>query len=202
MVFNKTYIITGLLVILSCCLSFHKIGVRQSQDRISRVTVNSDDLRLDQIQGLVFLGDKAFTGICEKNDAYGNLLSKTFYVKGKKHGLHQKFFYNQELSFESMYSDGKLQGNATSWWSNGNKRTVSHYENGLAQGIQLQWYKSGQLFKKINLVDGKESGLQQSWRENGKLYNNYEVHDGRVYGLKRSKLCFKLDNENVSYAQD
>jgi len=162
-------------------------------------TVLSDALVLNKNKGIVFYNGQLFTGTAISKYPNDSIASSIDYVNGKKEGIYRKWFQNGKLSFEANYVNGKQHGKTYTWWSNGNLRTTSNFANGIPDGEQLQYYKSGSLFKKIQLVKGKEEGLQQSWRENGKLYNNYEAKNGRIFGLKRSKLCFKLDDEEVQY---
>ncbi len=161
--------------------------------------VHADSLLLDRQDGLTYYLDQPFSGTAVTRYANDSLATSVQFVRGRREGFFQKWFRDGKLSYKAHYSAGKQHGKSYSWWSNGNLRTESHFSNGIPNGVQLQYYKSGARFKRINLVDGREEGVQQSWRENGKLYNNYEARNGRIFGLKRSKLCYKLDDEEVQY---
>lgn len=159
--------------------------------------VSEDSLFLNKSTGVTYYQNQPFTGRAISKYDNDSLALLIEYVNGKKDGCYKKFFPNGELSYDATYTNGKLNGKSRTWWSNGKLRTESSFTDGVPDGIQLQYYKPGLLFKKINLAMGKEEGLQQSWRENGKLYNNYEAKNGRIYGLKRSKLCYKLEDEEI-----
>lgn len=198
MQFNKLFVL-AIVAFLGCNSSGN--NAKQEELHLSPVAVEKpvpqDALIFDKSAGIVYYDNRPFTGVAITRYANGLLASSMEFVEGKRQGKYKKFFADGELSYEANYANGKLHGTSKTWWKNGNLRTMSNFVNGVADGVQLQYYKSGALFKKINLVMGKEEGLQQSWRENGKLYNNYEARNGRIFGLKRSKLCFKLDDEKV-----
>ena len=163
--------------------------------------VEAGRLELRAGQGVVVLDGLPYSGESFRHDQGGRLVERIVYRQGKKHGVQEMWFENGTRSFSSTYVAGKRHGETRSWWRNGNARTHSEFVDGRADGTQLQWYASGAKFKEMRLRGGREVGLQQSWRENGKLYNNYEVHDGRIYGLKRSKLCFRLDDEEIQISR-
>lgn len=199
MQFNKLYVL-ALLFLLGCNSSENiKEEGLQPNSMVVHYPVSQDSLLLDKSNGISYYQNQPLTGNAISKYDDGVLAISIDYKDGRKDGLYKKFFHNGELSFEAHYLNGKLNGKNRTWWSNGNLRTESNFVEGVPDGVQLQYYKTGQLFKKINLVMGQEEGLQQSWRENGKLYNNYEAKNGRIFGLKRSKLCFKLDDEKVQY---
>ncbi len=199
MQFNKLYAL-ALLFLLGCNSSEKKNQEElYSHSIIAEHPVFQDALILNQSNGVVYYKNLPFTGNAIAQYDNGVLAISIDYKDGRKDGQYKKFFPNGELSFEAYYTNGKQNGKNRTWWSNGNLRTESNFVDGVPDGVQFQYYKTGQLFKKINLTMGQEEGLQQSWRENGKLYNNYEAKNGRIFGLKRSKLCFKLDDEEVQY---
>ncbi len=166
---------------------------------LAGTVITSDSVYLNRALGLVFYQGCVFTGTVTSRYSNDTIAASIDYVLGKRHGSYQKWFENGRLSYSTNYVNGKQNGKATSWWRNGNIRSEAHFVAGVPEGVQTQYYQSGSLFKKMHLVNGKEQGRQQSWRENGKLYNNYEAKNGRVFGLKRSKLCFKLSDENIVF---
>lgn len=198
MPFNKTIrhlLVGGIgsLILLTSCES----SVTKTEEIVPTDTVATMALLLIPEEGLTYLDELPYTGYALQQYANGERASLTAYLNGKKHGTQIKWFEDGDISAVSEYHHGKLEGTSSTWWRNGNLRTVSAFSDGVAHGTQRQYYESGALFKEINLDRGIESGMQRSWRENGKIYNNYEARDGRIYGLKRSKLCFKLEDEKV-----
>lgn len=199
MQYNNIYILI-LLLFCSCTENVHeqkKLGNNTSiyKDKTKEVLI--EELIFEREKGLLLYNEDLFTGIAVKYYSNDILKEKTHYLNGVKDGSKQKWFESGLLSFETTYEKGIQNGTATSWWKNGNPRSKAHFDKGVVNGTQYQWYKSGSKFKEINIVDGKEEGMQRSWRENGKIYNNYEARNGRIFGLKRSKLCFKLNDETL-----
>ena len=154
-------------------------------------------LILHPAEGLVYLDEIPFSGTGVEHYADGKVFEKIGYLKGKKRGLHQKWFESGALAFEAQYFENKLHGKSSSWWSNGKIRSESNFDFGKSHGLQTEWYNSGVKFKESNLNQGLEEGMQRAWRENGKIYINYEAKNGRIFGLKRSNLCFELEDETV-----
>ncbi|MEM6293402.1 MAG: toxin-antitoxin system YwqK family antitoxin [Myxococcota bacterium] len=165
--------------------------------RATEVEVPRARLELQAAQGMMTMQGVPFSGVATRLHPNGVPAERVTYRLGKKHGQASMWFEDGTASFRSELVAGRRDGLTRTWWRNGSPRTRSFFVDGKPHGLQTQWYVSGAKFKEMRLVHGQAQGLQQSWRENGKLYNNYEVHDGRIYGLKRSKLCFRLDDEVV-----
>lgn len=196
--YRVIYISVYIVMVLLSCSSHSESGLSTAAiDQLETKEVNESQLDLKPREGLVYDQGELFTGTAVSFYDNGTKAQSVDYVNGLKDGKKLMWFENGDISFESLYIGGKQNGVTKSWWRNGHLRSLSNFENGVPEGVQTQWYKSGAIFKKSILTNGKEEGLQQSWRENGKLYNNYEVKNGKIYGLRRSKLCFKLEDEIV-----
>lgn len=171
-----------------------------SSEAVVLVEVAWEELEVAPASGLVMLDGQPFSGASLRWHTNGVLGQRIEYRMGKKHGMHESWFANGRLAYRGNYASGRKHGAVETWWSNGTQRTASSYEHGVAQGSQYEWYQSGALFKEVHLVDGLESGLQRAWRENGALFANYEARDGRTFGMKRSKLCYTIQEEEITLA--
>lgn len=160
--------------------------------------VSKKQLVLKSEQGLVYYGNKVFTGLSVDLYSDGSIREKIEYKNGKRNGSIARWFPSGIKSYEGNYINNKLSGTILSWWANGNLRKENNFDNGKLHGIQKQWYQSGKKFKVLNINQGKEEGIQTAWRENGKIYTNYEARDGRIYGLKRANLCYQLESEELA----
>lgn len=192
--------VLGLSVLILSCTQNRNIS---HQGKLSPTQVfegiHQDSLMLNKEEGLVYYQGAPFSGSAYQY--YVDSLPAIFseYLRGKRHGLYQKWFPDGSISYEVSYLQGKMEGIAKTWWNNGNFRSETPFKEGLTEGTQIQYYRSGALFKKRRLVAGREEGLQQAWRENGKIYNNYEAKNGRIFGLKRANLCYEISDESVTY---
>ncbi len=191
-----TSLISFVLVI---SLSYCKSPEEEVEVAVASKKVPMSEIKFKQGEGVTYHDGIPFTGEAFSEYESGVKAISAIYIDGKKNGPYIKWFPSGLKSFESNYANDKRHGETISWWKNKNIRSKSNYVNGVGEGEQWQWYFSGAKFKRIQLVNGREQGIQQSWRENGKLYNNYEARDGRVFGLKRSKLCYKLDDEIIQF---
>ena len=185
------------LLLFSSCMEGSSNEKSDLKTSILSNKVSKKELYLDKDKGIVYHNKIPFSGISVLKYGNGILAETIMYIDGRKQYETKKWFYNGRMSYITHYLDGKQNGISKTWWKNGILRTEATYKNGKVHGVQKQWYKSGEIFKEMNIEYGKEVGLQRAWRENGKIYNNYEAKNGRIFGLKRSKLCFKLQEEDV-----
>jgi antitoxin component YwqK of YwqJK toxin-antitoxin module len=195
MLLDKIYLF--ILILYGSITSPENSVLLSTENPFAGNEVEEQLLMLHPSEGLVYLGAIPFSGTSVEYYADGKVFEKIQYLKGKKHGLNQKWFESEALAYEAYHFENKLHGTSKSWWSNGNIRTESNFELGKSHGLQTEWYSSGVKFKESNLDRGLEEGMQRAWRENGKVYVNYEAKNARIFGLKRSNLCFELENENV-----
>ena len=190
----------GLTIFLIYSCSEDKSDTRKDSTSLgrSKIVVSSKQLKLNELEGLVYHNSVLFTGsaITYSSDV---LVEEIFYKDGLKHGSFKKWYQNGLLSYHCHFINGKQEGLAKSWWKNGNIRSESRYTDGVANGIQRQWYSTGEKFQELNLVNGREEGMQRTWRKNGKLYNNYEARNGRIFGLKRANLCYSIKDEESRF---
>jgi antitoxin component YwqK of YwqJK toxin-antitoxin module len=198
--YSKSAYIAILVTLIFWGAKFYTDSDVISIDSIDKgLVVLKDSLTLNANKGLVYYGDKPFTGVSESFYFNGIQADYISYQKGKQHGKRYKWFPSGVMSEECNFAEGRRQGKSTSWWSNGKKRSEANFQSGVVHGLQKQWYASGNIFKELQLKNGLEDGIQKAWRENGKLYTNYEARNGRIFGLKRANLCYQLDEEEVQY---
>ena len=164
---------------------------------IDSVTVNKNDLKLNQLEGKWYYKQLPFNGYSLKYYPNGKLEEKLGFYNGKREGVAKRWSENGVLRLESHYDKNKLVGSYKTWWENGALASEATYVDGNMQGIVKKWYPSGQIAKERRLVNGKEDGLQKAWLKNGKLYVNYEAKNGRIFGMRRANSCYQLKDEVV-----
>lgn len=159
---------------------------------VPSVEVNKDDSQIKIKNGLVYYGDKLFSGILIENYTDGKEKSQTEHYKGQKWGRELKWYHSGQLYTERFYKDGIKDSTNSGYWSNGNKKFEYQFSNGNYNGSFKEWYPDGNLSIWMNYKNGKEDGNQRGWRENGKLFINYVVKNGKTYGVVKSRLCYSV----------
>jgi len=101
----------------------------------------------------------------------GSLKCKYTLRFGKKDGLYQDWFYNEQRREECHYRDGKRDGMYQRWYR-GADNSISDRENGQKE-IEC-YYRDGNL-----------DGLFQRWHSNGQKWEEYYYRDGKKEGLMR-----------------
>ena len=166
---------------------------------VPNTEINKKDVTLHPNEGKWYYKNQPFSGYIVMYHENSVLAERVGYYNGKKEGLAQKWYPDENLLKTSIYRQNRLNGKVISWWPNGMISTESNYIDGKKHGLQKKWYSNGQLSRQTTSSYGKEEGLQQAWLDNGKIYANYEVKNGRIFGLKRSNLCYQLKDENIQY---
>ena len=192
------YIIVLICVFGACKNQVSKNTTLSTEKIIPIISVDKNELELNQLKGKWFYNDEPFNGYGIKVYENDSLSEKTGFYKGKREGADLKFFENGSVKRKAFYVDNKLQGQKLNYSIDGNLISESNYKEGKLNGVQKVWFDNGTLAKKRNLKEGKEEGLQQAWLENGKIYVNYEAKNGRVFGMKRANLCYQLKNEKIA----
>jgi len=157
------------------------------QAKVDNLDINNKELTL--ANGLMLYKEKPYTGtLFSKTDTLTTY--KVTYVKGKKHGKEQKFFFNGDMAELRFFNDGIKNGTHHSWWNKDQLKSVKHFDSlGNYTGPHLEWYSNGQLTKELNYINGKEDGPQKKWDITGKITANYIVVNGERFGLIGSKKC-------------
>ena len=113
------------------------------------------------------------------------------YLDGKKHGIVQVFFKNNnKLRYKGNYNNGLMDGKWTYYWENGNKKVEGSFKNGNGSnknkitkvptngrdGMWSSWHMNGKKWSELNFINGKKNGKQINWYDNGQkeVEGNYE----------------------------
>ena len=151
---------------------------------IPDVRILSTDSLLHRKNGVLFLGDTAFSGMLVEVYDGGATKSRTPYFNGREQGVAWGWYPDGTKMFEREYNAGKREGMHYGWWENGTLKFKYQFRNDLNEGEAQDWFPDGRLYK-----DGRESGHQQMWNEDGSVQANYVVVKGRRYGSIGSKPC-------------
>ena len=160
------------------------------------VTMNIADASLKIVNGVLYSGDKLFTG--KLTDFYPNkiLKSSAGFVNGKEQGLSETFYEDGEKETARFYTAGEKDSVNTGWWPGGTKKFEYHFNKGNYNGAFREWYMNGAIAREIMYDNGKEQSGKE-WRENGKLYTNFVWKGNRRYGVVNSNLCYGVDKGKV-----
>ncbi len=154
-VINKGMICFFLFVSFISCLS--------SQEK-TQVVVNKTQTEIKA---------EKFTGINERYDSDGNLVTKVTYKDGIAHGEYWKFHENGAVRFHGFSQNGKLHGEISEFDMNGNLMSIATYKNG--EYLKDVFYRDGKPFKMRDI----QEKIEYRYNENG------EVVSERYYGKDR-----------------
>ena len=99
------------------------------------------------------------------------MMKKRTYHKGKKEGLHIRYWPNGKLIFKY------------------------NLKNECFNYFYCSWNQDGFLIQKMNYIKGKEVGRQQLWYDDGGVRSNYVMLNNRRYGLLGTKNCVNISDE-------
>jgi|GEM_PF-4670663 antitoxin component YwqK of YwqJK toxin-antitoxin module len=108
-----------------------------------------------------------FTGINERYDSDGNLVTKVTYRDGIAHGEYWIFHENEAVRFHGFYDNGKRHGEISEFDMNGNLMAIATYEDG--EYLKNVFYKDGKPFsmrdiqKKIEYKYDKNGEVVSEW---------------------------------------
>lgn len=147
--------------------------------------------------GLFSHNGEPYSGYALKHAPGGELLERTGFLAGQRHGPSTTYFVQGTPRIEITYHHGQRHGLTRTWWANGVLRGETTFADGVKDGTARAWYDNGTPAQELNFVNGEEVGLQRAWLPDGTLYNNYEVRNGRAYGLQRAEQCLELNEEDT-----
>ncbi len=98
----------------------------------------------------------------------GEVMSKTPYARGKKHGLRIEWYDSGKKGREEMWKEDKIHGMTRCWWQNGSKWQERTWGNGQEHGLRIEWYENGQKREEIYHLRGEEYA-RISWDEEGNI---------------------------------
>lgn len=108
-----------------------------------------------------------FTGINERYDSEGKLVSKVSYQHGIAHGEYWKFHENGVVRFHGFNKNGKRHGAISEYDENGNLLSIATYENG--EYMKDVFYKDGQPFKMRDI----QKKIEYEYNENGEVVSEW-----------------------------
>ena len=112
---------------------------------------------------------------------------ETYYVNGKKDGLHQEWY----LFPDNVIINDKWSNRQDAYVSryNGNLAVKSYYKNGEKSGLEEIYLRDGRLYRKHNYLNGKLHGLTTHYYNGSKskpdayyLSTTIEYDNGKKHG--------------------
>lgn len=188
------------IFLTGCENQIKKDSSKNSEVIIPSVEISRNDSLISMKNGIVYYGDKLFSGVLTEDYLNGKRKSRTEYYKGNKYGKEFKWYSSGKLYTERYYINGMKNGMHTGYWENGNKKFEYNFTDGSYDGSFKEWYEEGNIAVWLNYKNGIEDGSQKGWRDNGKLYINYVVKNGKAYGVVKSRLCYSVKNGQGQYS--
>jgi antitoxin component YwqK of YwqJK toxin-antitoxin module len=96
------------------------------------------------------------------------------YIKGKKDGIHKRWYDDGQLEFEGKYIDEKKDGKYKEWFKNGQLRSVENYDSGNLINHQI-WNEDGGKYSS-NLPINDSINNMKIWYNNGQLMKSYNLN--------------------------
>ncbi len=113
----------------------------------------------------------------------GEIMSKTPYVNGKKHGKETGWREDGKKEWGKMWKGDKQHGAATGWYKSGSKHWEDIYVDDEPHGIQTAWYESGAKQSAEMWKNGKKHGAATGWREDGSKHWEEFWRQGKIHGM-------------------
>ena len=122
------------------------------------------------------------------------------YKNGKKDGLHESFYENNQFKFGRNYKNGELDGLWVEYYENGQLNTKGDYKNGEMDGVQEWFYKNGKLSQKTNYKNGEMNGLYETYHENGLLMFQVHYINGKKEGVYKEYSSRGVLIKHIDYS--
>lgn len=182
---SKTFLVVCLLM----------AGCTSPEQRIKEVLLNGSEADFQQLNGVVLLNGKPFTGtmytLFPDTKDTARIVQ---YLQGKEHGTWKQFYPDGTLLDQREFDRGQKVGELVAWWENGQKKLHYHFEKDEYEGTCREWNEDGRLVQEMNYRRGHEEGPQKMLYDNGKVRSNYTVIDGRRFGLLGTKNCVNVSD--------
>ena len=161
--------------------------------RVSSEEKNKNNIDFKLKNGVLFLKQKAYSGVLKTLYANGNLKSKSTYYQGKRYGVYKGWYLNGAKWFTRFYTDGLKTGTHLGWFRSGQQQFEYHFnKKGVYHGTVKDWHKNGVLAKYFNFKEGKEVGSQEMWGFDGEIRANFFTVNGERHGLIGLKKCISV----------
>jgi len=150
---------------------------------------------LDLTKRYVQLNREVYTGYVLKLGAnQKDTLSISFYNKGLKDGVWNKFYNNGSLKEVRVFKNGKKTGQYFGYYMSGEIAFEYNFKDGEYHGKRYEWKKDGSLLRESNYKNGYEKGFQKIWWADGRIKSNYVIKNNRRYGLLGIKNCVNVSD--------
>lgn len=127
----------------------------------------------------------------------GQVLERTPYVDGKKHGLALSYYSDTgNIRSEHNYKDNLVEGEGREYYANGQLRQVANYHNGELHGDFKAYYSTGQLYIHDYFVNGLQSGVYRKYNPQGQLIFMQHMKEGLRHGVS----VFYLTNNKAHFS--
>lgn len=127
-----------------------------------------------------------------------DVLNRTYYMDGKKHGTDTEYYVGGTVRYISNYVNGKLNGEYKTFYNNGILKTKQFYVNNKLEGEKIYNYSNGQPQHISNYKNNKR---------HGEYLQYYKSDNYHTVGQLMSRLMFKNGMKhgvgiNMSYIKD
>ncbi len=106
----------------------------------------------------------------------GQVMSKTPYVNGKKHGIETVWYEDGSKEWEITWVEGKRHGLDMGRHENGDKEWLITWVDGKKHGVETEWWESDRKWSETTRKGGKRHGIITWWHRNGKKEKEIYYH--------------------------
>ncbi len=128
-----------------------------------------------------------------------------------KSTVKTKYHLNGQVMSKTSYVNGKRHGIETEWRESGSKHWDITWVDGKQHGLEIRWYENGDKEWIITWADGKRHGLQRWWRLNDREYSEKKWRRGKKHGIitwwhrngkKEKEIYYHCDDEYITIHYD
>lgn len=136
-------------------------------------------------KGEMFLKKGNLHGPSSFYDKAGNLLSRAWYIDGKKFGKTWLYYCSGNVYALLRYQNGKLHKLQQYYYPDGTLKTILEYDDGLLNGEARLYYPNGRVKRVLHFVKGRLHGEEKIWDESGLLIVEAEYRNNLPFGKSR-----------------
>lgn len=146
------------IVYLFLAVTFFSCGEEGSSGftETTTITVLAEDTALHLVNGTLFYGQRALTGVVKDKHPGGGLKSLQLFKAGKQDGYTETFYENGRPESKRLYRKGEIDGVHTGWWENGNKKYEYHFSKGNYNGLFTEWDQEGKVIQQVLYENGRK----------------------------------------------
>jgi antitoxin component YwqK of YwqJK toxin-antitoxin module len=124
-----------------------------------------------------------YNPIDSSDPLFGNLISRTMYVRGMRNGVSEEFDPANGLLTREIHYERDLRQGSYKEWVGGTLVHDYNYSYGQLDGLIREYRTDGTLQFKVNYVSGLQHGLWESFHENGTLHVQGNYDRDRMIGI-------------------